>query len=93
MIGVVAGAVILLSLVLVRQVVAVRELHALYVNNDALATANMQLEIQATHDALTGLPNRSFLQKRLEQEAQVAHESNIPSSIIAVGPRSVQRGE
>ncbi len=81
-IGVIAGAVALLSLVLVRQVVAVRELHALYVNNDALATANMQLEIQATHDALTGLPNRSFLQKRLEQEAQIARESNIPAALL-----------
>ena len=80
--GVVAGAVVLLSLVLVRQVVAVRELHALYINNDALATANMQLEIQATHDALTGLPNRSFLQKRLEQEAQIAHESNVPAALL-----------
>ena len=81
-IGVVAGTIILLSLVLARQVVAVRELHALYVNNDALATANKQLEIQATHDALTGLPNRSFLQKRLEQEAHVAHENNIPAALL-----------
>ena len=80
--GVVTGAVILLSLILARQIVAVRELHALYVNNDALATANKQLEIQATHDALTGLPNRSYLQKRLEQEAQIAHESNIPAALL-----------
>jgi diguanylate cyclase (GGDEF)-like protein len=80
--GVVAGAIILLSLVLTRQIVAVRELHSLYVNNDALAKANMQLEIQATHDSLTGLPNRSFLQKRLEQEAQKAHESNIPAALL-----------
>ncbi len=80
--GVVAGAVVLLGLVLVRQVVAVRELHSLYVNNDALASANMQLEIQATHDALTGLPNRSFLQRQLEQEAQTARESNIPAALL-----------
>jgi diguanylate cyclase (GGDEF)-like protein len=80
--GVVAGAVVLLSLILARQVVAVRELHAMYVNNDALATANKQLEIQATHDALTGLPNRLFLQKRLEEEAQIAHESNIPAALL-----------
>jgi diguanylate cyclase len=80
--GVVTGAIILLSLILARQVVAVRELHALYVNNDALATANRQLEIQATHDALTGLPNRSFLQKQLEKEAQIAHESNIPAALL-----------
>ena len=81
-IGVVAGVIILLSLILARQVVAVRELHALYANNDALATANMQLEIQATHDALTGLPNRTFLHKQLEQEAQIAHESNIASALL-----------
>jgi diguanylate cyclase (GGDEF)-like protein len=80
--GVVAGAVVLLSLILVRQVVAVRELHSLYVNNDALVSANMQLEIQATHDALTGLPNRSFLQKRLEQEAQIARASNLPAALL-----------
>ncbi|HYX51517.1 MAG TPA: EAL domain-containing protein, partial [Ktedonobacteraceae bacterium] len=80
--GVVAGAVVLLSLILVRQVVAVRELHALYVNNDALAAANMLLEIQATHDALTGLPNRSFLQKRLEQEVHLARENNTPAALL-----------
>src|SRR6266852_3639087 len=39
-IGVVAGAVVLVGLVLVRQLVAMRELHELYVNNDALASAN-----------------------------------------------------
>jgi len=81
-IGVVAGAIILLSLVIARQVVAVRELHALYANNDALAAANKLLEIQATHDALTGLPNRSFLQKRLEEEAQKAHENNISAALL-----------
>ncbi len=80
--GVVVGAVGLLSLLLVRQVVAVRELHILYANNDALESANKQLEIQATHDVLTGLPNRSFLQRRLEQEAQLAHESNIPAALL-----------
>jgi diguanylate cyclase (GGDEF)-like protein len=80
--GVVAGVVILLALMLVRQVVAVRELHSLYANNDALALANRQLEIQATHDALTGLPNRSFLQKQLEQDAHTAGESNIPAALL-----------
>jgi diguanylate cyclase (GGDEF)-like protein len=80
--GVVVGGVVLLSLVLVRQVVAVRELHILYANNDALASTNMQLEIQATHDALTGLPNRSLLQRRLEEETQVAHESNVPAALL-----------
>ena len=80
--GVVVGAAVLLSLILLRQLVAMRELHILYVNNNALASTNMQLEIQATHDALTGLPNRSFLQKRLEQEAHMASESNIPAALL-----------
>ena len=80
--GVVVGAVVLLGLMLVRQLVAMRELHTLYVNNDALASTNMQLEIQATHDELTGLPNRSFLQRRLEQEAHIARESNIPAALL-----------
>jgi diguanylate cyclase (GGDEF)-like protein len=80
--GVVTGVVMLLGLMLARQVVAVLELHALYANNDALALANRQLEIQATHDALTGLPNRSFLQKRLEQEANAAVESNNPTALL-----------
>ena len=80
--GVIVGGVVLLSLVLVRQVAAVRELHIMYANNDALASTNMQLEIQATHDALTGLPNRSLLQRRLEEETHAAHESNVPAALL-----------
>jgi diguanylate cyclase (GGDEF)-like protein len=80
--GVVVGAVVLLGLVLVRQLVAMRELHSLYVNNDALALANRQLEIQATHDALTGLPNRNSLQRRLEQATHMARKGNIPAALL-----------
>lgn len=80
--GVMVGAVILLGLVLVRQLVAMHELHTLYVNNDALASANRQLEIQATHDALTGLPNRSFLQRRLEQATYTARKGNVPAALL-----------
>jgi diguanylate cyclase (GGDEF)-like protein len=80
--GVIVGAVVLLSLVLVRQVAAVRELHLVYATNDALASTNTQLEIQATHDALTGLPNRSLLQRRLEEETHAAHESNVPAALL-----------
>ncbi len=74
--GVVIGAVILLSLMLVHQLVD------LYINNDALASVNRQLEFQATHDALTRLPNRSFLQMRLEQVTQTSRMSQIPAALL-----------
>ncbi|MFL5590261.1 MAG: putative bifunctional diguanylate cyclase/phosphodiesterase [Ktedonobacteraceae bacterium] len=80
--GVVVGAVALVGLVLVRQFVAMRELHTLYANNDALTSANVQLEVQATHDALTGLLNRHYLQRRLEQVAQMARKGDIPAALL-----------
>jgi diguanylate cyclase (GGDEF)-like protein len=80
--GVYVGAVLLIGLVLVRQIVAMRELHALYVNNDALTEANRQLEIQATHDVLTGLPNRNVLQRRLEQVTYTARKGDIPAVLL-----------
>src|SRR6266849_966119 len=80
--GVVVGAVALVGLVLVRQFVAMRELHTLYANNDALTSANRQLEVQATHDALTGLLNRHYLQRRLEQVAHLARKSDIPAALL-----------
>ncbi len=81
-IGVVAGAVVLVGLVLVRQLVAMRELHELYANNDALAAANRQLEVQATHDSLTGLPNRTLLQRRLEQATHLARKDDISAALL-----------
>ncbi|HEY5006065.1 MAG TPA: diguanylate cyclase, partial [Ktedonobacteraceae bacterium] len=80
--GVYVGTALLIGLVLVRQVVAIRELHTLYVNNDALASANRQLEVQATHDTLTGLPNRNLLQRRLEQALHLARKSSIPAALL-----------
>jgi diguanylate cyclase len=80
--GVYVGTALLIGLVLVRQIVAMRELHALYANNDALASANRQLEVQATHDVLTGLPNRSLLQRRLEQAIHQARKRSIPAALL-----------
>lgn len=80
--GVYVGTALLIGLVLLRQVVAMRELHTLYSNNDALASANKQLGIQAAHDALTGLPNRSILHRRLELAIDAARENNISSALL-----------
>ena len=83
-IGVYAGTALLIAILLVRQIVAIRELRDLYVNNDVLASANKQLEVQATHDALTGLPNRNLLQKRLEQVIYQARKSGTPAALLLV---------
>jgi diguanylate cyclase (GGDEF)-like protein len=80
--GVVVGAVVLVGLVLVRQFVAMRELHALYTNNDALTSANVRLGVQATHDALTGLPNRNLLQTRLDEATQLARLGTSPAALL-----------
>jgi len=74
--------VVLVGLVLVRQLVAMRELHDLYVNNDALAAANRQLEVQATHDLLTGLPDRHLLQRRIEQATHLARKGDISAALL-----------
>jgi len=72
--GVYLGGAALIGLVLLRQVVAMREMIALYANNDALnrangqlAAANTQLEVLATTDPLTGLTNRALLRERVDQ--------------------------
>jgi diguanylate cyclase (GGDEF)-like protein len=80
--GVYIGAAVLIGLVMVRQIIAMREIHALYANNDALAVANKQLEVQATHDTLTGLPNRSLLQMRLEQATRQARKGSVPIALL-----------
>jgi diguanylate cyclase (GGDEF)-like protein len=81
-VGIYVGTSLLIGLVLVRHIVVIQELHALYVNNDALASTNKQLEMQATHDGLTGLPNRNLLQRRLEQAIHLAHKGNIPTALL-----------
>ena len=78
-VGVYIGGALLVGLVVLRQVIALREtiayaqdtqrlndaLRAMSSNNEALTTANTQLEVMATTDALTALPNRTLLHDRL----------------------------
>jgi len=87
--GVYVGTALLIGLVLLRQIVAMRELHTLYVNNNALKVANTRLEIQAqqlekqaTHDALTGLPNRSLLWKRMQLAPPSTHSDQQQAALL-----------
>jgi diguanylate cyclase (GGDEF)-like protein len=63
----------LVSMVLTRQFLAMIDNQRLLT---ALAEAGGQLEHQATHDALTGLPNRTLFAKRLDR-ALLASSSNV----------------
>ena len=47
-----------------------------------LAALNVQLEHLALHDALTGLPNRSLLQDRLEHGISIAKRENKPLAVM-----------
>jgi diguanylate cyclase (GGDEF)-like protein len=65
--------VALVALMLTRQFLAMADNQRLL---SALAHAGGQLEHQATHDALTGLPNRTLFARRLDQ-ALLAPGSNV----------------
>ncbi|MGK5684195.1 diguanylate cyclase domain-containing protein [Actinoplanes sp. URMC 104] len=64
--GVAIGAVAITALVLSRQVAAFTDNERLLAELDR---AHDQLRHQATHDALTGLANRSLLEQRLDEGA------------------------
>ncbi|WP_127546658.1 GGDEF domain-containing protein [Actinoplanes sp. OR16] len=64
--GVAAGAVLITALVLGRQQVAFRDNERLL---GELRSLHDELRRQATHDALTGLPNRVLLHRRLQESA------------------------
>jgi len=80
--GLWAGSGALVGLVLLRQVVAMREMHALYANNDALNRANAQLETLATTDTLTGLPNRALLHACLDAAVAQSQRTAAPLALL-----------
>jgi diguanylate cyclase (GGDEF)-like protein len=52
--------------------------------NEMLERANARLRHAATHDALTGLPNRVLLADRLEQAIARATRNKIPFAVLVV---------
>ncbi len=94
--GVYVGGGVLVALLLLRQVLAVREaradaarvrrlyldLHALHTNNEALTAANTRLEVVANTDALTGLATRTLLHDRVEQAIMVALHDARPFALL-----------
>ena len=50
-------------------------LDAVHAQNEQMAATQQRMEIMATHDALTGLPNRSLARDRFEQAAAAAGRS------------------
>jgi diguanylate cyclase (GGDEF)-like protein len=49
---------------------------------EGLETANAQLRYLATHDALTGLPNRALLEDRISQAITLANQSGQPFALM-----------
>ncbi len=49
-----------------------------------LSLANDELTKQATHDALTGLPNRKLFNDRLHQAVMLAHRNNVGLALMFI---------
>jgi diguanylate cyclase (GGDEF)-like protein/putative nucleotidyltransferase with HDIG domain len=84
--GVYLGGAILIGLVLMRQLLAIRETNRMRQEvqhkNQALGAANARLEALATTDPLTELPNHGALSERLEQEVARARRYGYPLSLL-----------
>ena len=57
---------------------------AVAIRTEKLEAANQQLRHLATHDALTGLPNRILLDDRLAQAMAHAHRDALPFAIMVI---------
>ncbi len=86
--GVYLGGALLIGLVLVRQVVALRDNQRLYQQveerNQALAAANARLETLASTDPLTGLLNHRAFHARLDEEIARAARGGRPLALLLV---------
>ena len=58
--------------------------HAVTVRTKGLETANSQLRYLATHDALTGLPNRVLMEDRISQSIALADRHQQPFAVMVL---------
>lgn len=83
---VLSGVVILLAIVIA--VIAIRQLrmHARTIDAQlrALEEAGIELEHEATHDALTGLANRTLFYRRLQQAIVHAREEKLKAAVLYI---------
>lgn len=93
--GVTIGTIVLITVIIVRQIVALSEIQLLYAQlhtanrkladtNDELYGANQQLESLATTDPLTGLPNHAAMATAMDRELGRAHRFERPCSLIFI---------
>ncbi|SHN47483.1 putative bifunctional diguanylate cyclase/phosphodiesterase [Cryptosporangium aurantiacum] len=76
-----ASALIMTAAVLARQMVALRANARL---TEDLAAQRAQLVFEATHDTLTGLPNRARLQTALAELAAAEDERESPATLLMI---------
>ncbi len=79
--GVYISAATLLSLILVRQVLAIAENSHLY---RYLQDAYRELEALATTDGMTGLPNHRLFQERLRAEIVACRAKELPVTLLLI---------
>jgi diguanylate cyclase (GGDEF)-like protein len=63
----------------------------LYVENEQFRSTTSELQFQATHDSLTGLPNRALLRDRLERAIQRARRSGRSLALAYLDLDSLKR--